>query len=225
MNLRKHIKHIGCMAKCGLRSRRGSYIVEAAMSLPLFILCIVALALVIRIIAVCENIGFVSAAEIKEIDLTAYKVEGTYPLAKTMLKESVLAENPKLTNFKITKFRYRYSSKDIDDLIGVQSEAVFRVENPVGIHGKISFTQGILTRAFTGTLQDAEPLPESEFKCNAKSLRVVIFPKYGERYHVKSCYYVKRYDEGEAYKLEMEKDDAAAKGYTPCKVCRGGENE
>ena len=138
MNLRKHIKHIGDIVKLGVQSRRGSYIVEAAMSLPVFILCIVALALVIRIIAICENIGFVSAAEIKEIDLTAYKVEGTYPLAKTMLKESVLAENPKLTNFKITKFRYRYSSKDIDDLIGVQSEAVFRIENPVGIHGKIS---------------------------------------------------------------------------------------
>ena len=42
---------------------------------------------------------------------------------------------------------------------------------------------------------------------------------------MKSCYYVERYDEGEAYKLEMEKDDASAKGYTPCKVCRGGENE
>ena len=188
MNLRKHIKHIGDIVKLGVQSRRGSYIVEAAMSLPVFILCIIALALVIRIIAICENIGFVSAAEIKEIDLTA-------------------------------------SSKDIDDLIGVQSEAVFKVENPIGIHGKISFTQKILTRAFTGTLQDAEPLPESEFKRNAKSVRIVIFPKYGERYHVKSCYYVKRYDEGEAYKLEMERDDAAAKGYTPCKVCRGGENE
>lgn len=224
MNLRKHIKHIGGVANCCLRSRRGSYIVEAAMSLPVFILCIVALALVIRIIAVCENIGFVSAAEIKEIDLTAYKVERTYPLAKTMLKESVLEENPKLTNFKITKFRYRYSAKDIDDLIGVQSEAIFKVENPIGIRGKISFAQGILTRAFTGTLQDAEPLPESEFKRNANSMKVVIFPKYGERYHVKGCYYVKRYAEDETYKLEMEKDDAAAKGYTPCKVCRGGEN-
>lgn len=225
MNLRKHIKHIGGKVKNALRSRGGSYIVEAAMSLPVFILCIVALALVIRIIAVCENIGFVSEAEIKEIDLTAYKVEKTYPLAKTMLKESVLAENPRLTNFKITKFRYRYSEEDIDDLIGVRSEAVFKVENPIGIRGKISFTQGILTRAFTGALQNAESLPESEFKRSAKSVKVVVFPKYGVRYHTESCYYVKRHGEDEAYRLEMEKDDAAAKGYTPCKVCRGGENE
>ena len=38
------------------RHKRGSYLVEAALTLPVFILCVIALALVIRIIGICENL-------------------------------------------------------------------------------------------------------------------------------------------------------------------------
>ena len=54
MNLRKLIKKQEPKKK--RRSKRGSYLVEAALTLPVFILCIVALALVIRVIGICENI-------------------------------------------------------------------------------------------------------------------------------------------------------------------------
>ena len=54
MNLRKLIKKQEPKKK--RRSKRGSYLVEAALTLPVFILCIVALALLIRVIGICENI-------------------------------------------------------------------------------------------------------------------------------------------------------------------------
>ena len=52
-----------------IESRKGSYIAEAALTLPVFILCVIALSLIVRIIAVCENIGFVTAAEARDISL------------------------------------------------------------------------------------------------------------------------------------------------------------
>lgn len=206
-----------------LGNKAGSYITEATMSLPVLILCVVALAFIIRIIAVCENISFMTASEIKDIDIAAYQAEHTYGLGKIAVEESVLAENPKLTSFDVTKFKYRYTANEIDDLIAVQTQADFKVKNPIGILGEISFTQGILTRAFTGKKLSAEPLSASEFMRADESSTVIVFPKYGERYHTKNCRYVLNYDGDEAYRLEMEKEDAKAKGYTACTVCRGGE--
>ena len=52
-----------------IKNQKGSYIVEAALTLPVFILCVTALALIIRIIAVCENIGFVTSAEARDISI------------------------------------------------------------------------------------------------------------------------------------------------------------
>lgn len=219
MNLRKSIKNL----KLHL-NKRGSYILEATMSLPVLILCIVAMALIIRIIAVCEGIGFTTAQEVKDIDLKAYSLPAVYPLGKSAIKNSVLDENERLTDFKVTMFKYRYTDNEIQDLIGVQTKSIFSVENPIGINGKITFTQGLLTRAYTGALQDAEPLSVSEFEKDADSVTVVIFPKYGLRFHVPSCYNVTKEYEGNEYRLKMERDDAIAKGYTPCMTCGGGVN-
>lgn len=194
------------------------------MSLPVLILCIVALALIIRIIAICENISFVTAQEIKDIDLAAYRADSTYGIGKIVIEESVLEENPKLTSFDVTQLDYRYTENAIDDLIEVQIQANFKVENPIGILGEISFTQGILSRGFTGRTLDAQPLSASEFMRAGESAQVVVFPKYGERYHTKNCQYVRNYEEDEAYRLEMEREDAKAKGYTACTVCGGGES-
>lgn len=40
---------------------------EAALTLPVFILCIVALALLIRVIGICENISYVTCQETRKI--------------------------------------------------------------------------------------------------------------------------------------------------------------
>lgn len=216
MNLKKNIKIKSIWNKAG------SYITEAAMSLPILILCIIALALVIKIIAICENIGFVTAAEVKDIDIAAYHVENTYLTAKTAIENSVTDENPKLSKFSVKKFKYRYTAGGIDDLIAVHTQADFKVENPIGILGEITFTQKLLTRGFTGTLQDGEPLSAEAFMSAEPSVEVVIFPKYGKKYHAESCRYVTQNYTGDTYKLKMQKSDAEAKGYTACSVCKGG---
>ena len=64
MNLKRFIK-----------CRRGSFVAEAALTLPVFILCVTALALIIRIVAVCENITAVTAGEVRDIDIKAYSLQ------------------------------------------------------------------------------------------------------------------------------------------------------
>ena len=187
-------------------NKRGSYMVEAAMSLPVFILVFVALALIVNIIASCEDLVFRECQTIYKIDMKAPQ----------------LFPNPKGKGYKVLDFDYLYSDGMTEDLISLDSLKEFKVENPIGILGEIKFKLNILSRGYTGYEDDSGPLDYEEFCDSEESEIVIIFPKYGIRFHTKGCRYVQQEYEGEEVKLEMEKRDAELKGYTPCLVCGGG---
>ena len=66
MNLKKSTKKV--------KNREGSYIVEASLTLPVFILAVAALLSIIIIISIYENICFATALEMKEATLyTAFR--------------------------------------------------------------------------------------------------------------------------------------------------------
>ena len=216
MNLKKYI-----------RSKTGSYIVEAALTLPVFIICVLSLALIINIITICENICFVVSEEMRDMNLRSYweQTEAALPVYDWIVEERVYDANPKLTEFRVKNLDYLYHEGNIDDLTGISVRADFTVDNPLGVYGEIRFEQDIVSRGFTGARQENRPLDASEFMQGGSSRTVVVFPKYGIRYHVPSCRYVKQEYEGDEYRLEMEAEDALRKGYTPCLVCGGGNNE
>ena len=191
-------------------NKKGSYILEAAISMPVFILCIVAIALIINIIAECENIGFQSA---KQMHIISSGSETT--------KIAALANVEALTDRH--RLRTNVTAGEIDELAELRTESGFNVKNPIGIKGKISFTQQLRVRAFTGKTENSNPLSAAEFRKNEESVPVVIFPKYGKRFHTSGCRYATKNYKGNEYKIEMEKEDAKAKGYTPCLVCGGGK--
>jgi len=209
MNLKNHIL-----------SKKGSYFVEAGITLPIFILSVVAMALIINIISICENVGFVLSMEIKDLDIEA-NIKPIEFFDKTKLEYAVLDSNEKLNTFSITKYRYKFRNNGIDDLILVESRASFKVNNPIGIIGKVDYDLSILTRAFTGKTERASPLEESGFH-EGNSEICYIFPKYGERYHRTECVYVTSVYKDVDNHIEITIEEAIRKGYTPCKVC-GGE--
>ena len=47
-------------------NRQGSYLVEAALTLPVMIVAFLSLAMIINIIAACETIGFAASCQIKK---------------------------------------------------------------------------------------------------------------------------------------------------------------
>ena len=187
-------------------SKKGSYIVEAAMSLPIFILVFVALALVVNIISSCEEMVFNESHMIYEMDMKAPQ----------------MIPRPDKAGYKVTGFRYLYSENGIDDLISVKAVKDHRVENPIGIMGRIEFELGIMSRAYTGSLDRSGPLEEGEFTEGGPSEIVTVFPKYGIRFHADGCRYLKQDFCGEEVKLRIQRRDAELKGYTPCLVCGGG---
>ena len=189
------------------KNKKGSYIVEAAMVLPVFILVFTALALVIDFIGKCETAVFEECKIIHNIDMKAPEL---LPRAKG-------------NGYRLLNFRYLYSDGMTDDLISMCVGTELKVTYPFDISGKIDFRMKVLSRGFTGAEQHSGTLQESDFMDGSASVRVVIFPKYGDRYHRPGCRYVKQEYEGEEVKLEMERNDAVLKGYTPCLICGGGD--
>lgn len=205
-----------------MTDKKGSYLVEAAMTLPVFILAVVALSLLIQIIAICENIGHLTALEIKAADLQAFHKLQAVSLCN-QIEERVREDCEKLTDFQVTNVNYLFKGTHTYDLIGVTTQARFTVQNPIGLHGEIQFKEKLLSRGFTGALQDASPLEEAAFHENGNSTAVVVFPKYGMRYHIPSCTVVASESKRQNQGLEMSGEDAKRKGYTPCLICGGGE--
>jgi len=191
--------------KDSVSKKSGSYMVEAALTLPVFILVFVALALVINVIAECENVVFEECKIIHRLDMDAPEI---FP-------------DPKSPDYKVEDFDYLYSDNGIDDLIGITAGADFKIEYPFDILGKIDFRMDVLSRAFTGAVRHSGTLDPEAFQDGSESKKVIIFPKYGEKYHSRECRYVKQEYEGEEVKLEMEQKDAELKGYAPCLICGG----
>lgn len=216
ISLKKYIDKV-------FKNKYGSYITEAAISLPVLIICVCALILIIKIVTICEAICFNTVWEVRDAGLAAYNKVTNVSLCKK-IEDRVLACDSSLTDFEITKYRYLYSRDGIDDLISLDAKATFNVVNAVGINGRIEFEENVLARGFTGTLRDENPIDEEQFKDRQKAKSVVVFPRYGVRFHIKECRYVKIYDEEGSYKLVMDKKDAELKGFTPCLVCGGAAN-
>lgn len=218
MDMKKVLKNI-----IEKRTRKGSCIIEAAISLPILIICVCAMTLIIRIAAVCEGIWFAEADEIMQAGLEAYNKKIKVSLCER-IEKSVLSSEKSLTDFNADICGYLYSRDGIDDLISVDGRASFNVVNVIGVEGRIDFDAKVISRAFTGTARDASPLPESEFKERGTAEEIFVFPKYGIRFHRENCRYVKIYDKEGSCKLKMDKNEARLKGYTPCMVCGGAAN-
>lgn len=198
------------------REKKGSYIVEAALTLPVLILCLCAMVLIIRIISSCENICFITAKGVLDINLGAYKFNDYVSLCNDMEKR---VRKESAEDFKITRFKYLYNRGSMTDLIALEAKAKFTVTSAIGIAGEIEFEEKLLTRGFTGNLNSGETLGQGDFCSDISSCEVIVFPKYGVRYHRKGCRYVKQNDK--ECKLTIEREDARLKGYVPCRVCKG----
>ena len=88
---------------------------------------------------------------------------------------------------------------------------------------KESSIQPIICLLYT-SLRDGVPLGQEEFKKRDNAVKVWVFPRYGMRFHIEKCKYVKMYDKEGSYKLVMDEKDAGLKGFSPCLVCGGAAN-
>ena len=204
-----------------MNNRKGSYLVEATLTLPVMILASLAIAMIINIIAACETIGFAASCQLKKHLLSESSNWNTVSLCRS-LEAEVAEQCPQLENFQIKSVRTGYRSNGVTDLIGLTTETSFHVFYTSGIGGGVTFEQKLMARAFTGSLQDSSPLDAADFMQGGTSYDVVIYPKYGERFHKTACGIVQQQKEDGNSGWSMDLEEAKRQGFTPCQICGGG---
>lgn len=194
------------------RTKAGSYIVEAVIVIPVFIMAVLMLISIIPITAVCENTAFAVADEmhIEMVKSAFRKNSGALPV---LLRHRIVTENPKINFCGIKDFDYLYSDENIDDLLHLDMEIIFREKNPMGLFSSVNFQCKATARAFTGKYHSIPPC-SSEDSDDDKI--VYIFPEWGKRYHGKNCTYIK----SNCRMVYLSQD--TKKDFRPCQLCHAG---
>lgn len=230
-------------------TKKGSYILEASISLPIFMIGVLLLSSIITITARCEGANFMLCDEAEKLMFL--------PLAAQSVEDRIREED-KLDEVSIYTKDGINKTKTLGMIANIGPKSVF------DLNSKVRFTEEVVYRPFVGNTRSA--LPETAFGIAESYHAVYIFPSSGKKYHKKSCTYVNSYasrvklsadikekyracrlcgsskaklgdmvylfEYGDDYHLrncptidkfvmEIDIEDARERGYTPCSKCGG----
>jgi len=165
--------------------KKGSYLVEAAMILPVFILSVLMLLSAIPALSASENVTFSICDELGLESVKTVFAEEPVTM-KLRMSSRIHGENPDCRDFRLTCCKYLYQKHGIKDLITVKYRFSYGGNDSHNLFKDAAFTENLTVRAFTGNRHDQAPAA-----CSTLEDRIVyVFPEWGMRYHQKSCTYV-----------------------------------
>ena len=246
-------------------NKRGSYIVEAAVTLPVFIIAVIILNSIILMYACIEDCNFIAANEMRRAAAEAV-VADTSVMMPHRIRKEVENRHSQVESAVLVDSGFRTSRWGIDELLIVDYRLRLKTANPLGIKAAADYELSLVTRAYVGRERDVGRMTAEGFS-DANAEPVFIFPKRGEKYHAQGCTFLKaasrsaaltdsvrsKYKtcplchsgsagtgdliyyfpaEGEDYHLpgcaslqrnyiEIDKETAVERGYTPCSKCGG----
>lgn len=188
--------------------KQGSYLVEAAIIMPIFILAVLMMISAVPALSTFENAAFSISDELYlESAKTAFSGDaGTMQLR---MKTRIAAENPKVVRFRFIDCKYRYQNQSIDDLISVKYRYSYDGYDPQSVFQSEGFTGSMTVRAFTGKIHKAVP----DGTGVEDDRTVYVFPQWGMRYHQKSCTYVTGCSQMVYLTAQIQKT------YKSCRLC------
>lgn len=162
-------------------NKKGSYILEASVILPAFIITMVLLISIVSVIGVWENVSYGCIEELR-LDMAKSALTRKLPTLTIAINSRVRKENKNLSSFFITDYKHLYNDNGIDDLIKVSFKSSIDKKNPLSSISTLKYSGTIVGRGFSGTYYGGK---------DDGSSTVYIFPDDGKKYHNKNCGYLK----------------------------------
>ena len=210
------MKVSGAMFLKRLTNKKGSYLVEAVMTLPLFLIAVMVMSSVILMYACIEDCNFVAASEIRRGAAEA-AIADTSVVVPYRVRKEIEVNSSRIKSVRQTDSLCRGSRWGIDELIAFDYRIVLHSPNPLGIKAEAGYDLSLVTRAYTGRERDESSMSAEEFMDDAEA--VFIFPKRGERYHSEGCGFLKAASRSAALTPEIKRK------YRSCPLCRSGSAE
>ena len=215
-----------------LTNKRGSYLLEAAISLPVFIIAVMVMSSVILMYACIEDCTFIAAGELRRGAAEAVIADTSVVLPYRIRKE-IEENHSQVHSAKLTDAGFRCERWGIDELLLVSFRLRLRTEEFADedaeavyifpkrgekYHSKgCTFLKAASTSAaLTDTIRRKYrgcPLCHSSSAGNGTL--IYYFPSDGEDYHLPGCASLQR------NYIEIDKCTARRRGYTACSKCGG----
>lgn len=169
-------------------NKRGSYIIESVICMPMFIASIIAMASIILLYSCIEDSSFIMANEMRLSAIEGKFADDKY-LASIETNRKIRKAHSQVEHLAITDFGYKVNRLGNDNMIMMSMNMRMGVKNPLNLAAKASYDLSLATRAYVGKEGEIEPLDEDGFLRDDEP--VYIFPKSGKKYHNKSCAYMR----------------------------------
>ena len=198
-------------------NKRGSYLVEAAISLPVFIIAVIVMSSVILMYACIEDCAFITASELRRGAAEAVIADTSIAIPHRIRKE--LEDNhSQVHSARLIDAGFRSERWGIDELLLVDFRLTLKTNNPLGIKAEADYDLALATRAYVGRERDEANMTAEEF-ADEDAEAVYIFPKRGEKYHSKGCTFLRAASTSAALSGSIKRK------YKSCPLCHSSRAE
>lgn len=194
-----------------LTNKKGSYLLESAISLPVFIIAVMVMSSVILMYACIEDCTFIAANELRRGAAEAVIADTSVVLPYRIRKE-VEDNHSQVHTARLTDAGFRCERWGIDELILVSYRLRLRTNNPLGIKAEADYDLSLATRAYVGRERNESNMSAEEF-ADEDAEAVYIFPKRGEKYHSKGCTFLR------AASTSAALTESIRRKYRACPLC------
>lgn len=191
--------------------KRGAYIVETALGLPLLLTAMVVLASVILMYAAIEGTTFIGVNEMRLAAIEA-RQRSMKPELPFLIEEKALNEYGKIKNISTSEYGYRKYRYGIDELIYLRLNVKMETENPLSSDAEAEQEVSYMTRAYVGKERKIYPMSQARMEDRGGEA-VFVFPTSGEHYHKENCSYNRAQYQAGALNEGIRRE------YLPCDVC------
>lgn len=188
---------------------------EAAISLPVFIIAVMVMSSVILMYACIEDCNFIAANELRRAAAEA-AVADTSVAVPYRLKKEITSRHSQIRAADLTDAGIRTERWGVDELIAVRYRLTLGAPNPLGIKASAHYDLSLVTRAYVGRERNVGRMTEDDLMDN-DSVPVFVFPKRGEKYHSKGCGFLR------AASRSGILSQSVRKKYRSCPLCRSGK--
>lgn len=194
-------------------NKKGSYLVEAAVSLPIFIISILVMSSVILMYSCIEDASFIAATELRRASAEAMAVNEAPIIPGRIIGR--IRKHSQVKTITISDYGYRADGFENDEMIFVTFCLKMKTDNPLGIASEADYRLSCVTRAYVGAEGNQPPMSAEEFE-EVGDETVFVFPKAGERYHNKGCNVLR------AACKAVTLTDSIRREYSACSICKSG---
>lgn len=197
-------------------NKKGSYLVEGALCLPLFIVFVVVLLSVILMYAAIENGYYCTADEMRRAMIEVPAVKTALP-AGTRARKRISEYSHLVSSCNLAEVRTGAVNGPVDKAIKLSIQVHLKADNPMNLMAEGDYRASVMGRAYEGKERMVSPASAAHMQ-NRSAEGVYVFPKRGEKYHKRGCTFLK------TNTLSFALTPSIRKKYKKCPVCRSGKS-